>query len=417
MRSSVPKAPGQAHSPRDERSAMRSSSRKAEAIERRDPGPETLPARASAGRSQPPNAEPVLQNPLPPLGPLRGQSAEARHRSDQQKSSGQHPRAEQPLASSQQIDRPRQSAGPRVSQSERDKPMLAVPSARLVEVQDVAIGSGAVCWIGGPRYVESVAQLRAIAASLKDAGVRFLRARAWWPYAREEDFDRHLHSGLIVLRDTAREFGLFAVSEVVHIRHLDIMQRHCDVIEVGGQLLTHNLLLSELGGSGKTVMLNRAADMSVGSFLNAVELVASRAGSRVLLMESGTRALEPASEPFLDLSAIVTLRQETNHPVFVDPMAVCRMSGHVKNIALASIAAGADGIVAEVRPGENVCCSAVSPGAVGTPQLIEMIRHASAFKHTLNALALSSAAAGGAEERAAQPDNGTVRTLRHPAAA
>lgn len=278
---------------------------------------------------------------------------------------------------------------------------LAIPAARLVEIDDISIGSGSVCWMAGPRYVESISQLREVASAAQRCGLRFLRARAWWPWAREEDFDRHFLSGLNVLKSVAREFGLYVVSEIVHIRHLEAMQAFCDVIEVGGPVLSHQLLLSELGGSGKTILMNRASDMTVTDFLDAVNIVSRRARSKILLLESGSRSFDPAGDAVLDLSAIVALRQETNHPVFVDPTAVCRHTSHIRNMAVAAIAAGADGIVVELRPEQSI---AAAPGVVSTPGLTgsgldEMIRHASAFKHTLNALTLSTAAPSYAAER------------------
>jgi 3-deoxy-7-phosphoheptulonate synthase len=52
----------------------------------------------------------------------------------------------------------------------------------------------------------------------------------------------------------------------------------------------------------------------------------------------------------LDLSAVAVLRRETHLPVIVDPS---HASGHweyVEDLAMAAVAAGADGIMVEVHP-------------------------------------------------------------------
>lgn len=247
-----------------------------------------------------------------------------------------------------------------------------------------AIGSGNVTWFSGPRYVESVQQVRAIAAHLAQCGAGFLRARAWWAAAKPCDFERHFLSGLKVLSAAARDFRLSVVSEIPALQYLPMMLAHCDVIEVGPAGARNIRLLTELGYVDKAVLLTRDPGMTIDHFYAAIEFLRRGGCCKIILAECGSRR-DMANSIALDVASIVTLKRETNYPVFVDCSAVAKNWLYADSIAHAAVAAGADGILAEVT--SAVEGGASSEGAHFQPaQFTEVVRRAQALKHTMNAL-------------------------------
>ena len=263
---------------------------------------------------------------------------------------------------------------------------LTPAGARDIGVEGVPVGRGTVAWVAGPGFVESVVQMRAIAESLKRLNCRFLRARAWWPGAKASDFERHLVSCLSVLRQVSTEFGLLAVSQIVHRSHLPLLLAHTDVIEVGPENSDDLELLRALGKAKTTVLLFRKPEMSFERFLTSVRALEEGGVCKIILGEAGVAGADPSAENVLDLASIITMRRETKYPVLVDMSAVARNASYVENLALAAVAAGADGLVTELRI-EGVAQYGTRPASSLVPaQLGGLMKRADAFKHTMNAL-------------------------------
>jgi chorismate mutase len=70
----------------------------------------------------------------------------------------------------------------------------------------------------------------------------------------------------------------------------------------------------------------------------------------VILCERGIRTFETKTRNTLDVSAVPVLKRETHLPVFVDPSHAAGRAHLVTPLALAAVAAGADGLIVEVHP-------------------------------------------------------------------
>jgi 3-deoxy-7-phosphoheptulonate synthase len=79
--------------------------------------------------------------------------------------------------------------------------------------------------------------------------------------------------------------------------------------------------------------------------------------SQIVLCERGIRTFETSTRSTLDVSAIPVLKDETHLPVIVDPSHAGGRARLVIPLALASIAAGADGIMVEVHPDPGAALS------------------------------------------------------------
>lgn len=318
-----------------------------------------------------------------PIGPedgesrASGRSSRRRRRGKQQASSVAEPEVKPEL-------REPVAALPKKKQTEIYN--LTPSGARDIGVEGVPVGRGTVAWITGPGFVESVVQMRAIAESLKRLNCRFLRARAWWPGAKASDFERHLVSCLSVLRDVSREYGLLAVSQIVHRSHLPLLLAHTDVIEVGPENSDDLELLRALGKAKTTVLLFRKPEMSFERFLISIRALEEGGVCKIILGEAGVAGAEAGAENVLDLASIITMRRETKYPVLVDMSAVARNASYVENLALAAVAAGADGLVTEIKV-DGVAQYGTRPASSLMPsQLGSLMKRADAFKHTMNAL-------------------------------
>jgi 3-deoxy-7-phosphoheptulonate synthase len=89
---------------------------------------------------------------------------------------------------------------------------------------------------------------------------------------------------------------------------------------------------------------------TVSEWLMAAEYIMSQGNMQVILCERGIRTFETMTRNTLDLSAVAALKRETHLPVIVDPSHGTGRADLVEDMALAAVAAGADGIMVEVHP-------------------------------------------------------------------
>ncbi len=82
----------------------------------------------------------------------------------------------------------------------------------------------------------------------------------------------------------------------------------------------------------------------------AAEYIVSSGNPHVILCERGIRTFETYTRNTLDLTAVPLLHHLTHLPVIVDPSHATGKRWLVRPMALAAVAAGADGIMVEVHP-------------------------------------------------------------------
>lgn len=82
----------------------------------------------------------------------------------------------------------------------------------------------------------------------------------------------------------------------------------------------------------------------------AAEYVMAGGNFNVILCERGIRTFETAVRNTLDLSAVPVVKRLSHLPVVVDPSHGTGKWYLVKPMAMAAVAAGADGLLVEVHP-------------------------------------------------------------------
>jgi 3-deoxy-7-phosphoheptulonate synthase len=140
------------------------------------------------------------------------------------------------------------------------------------------------------------------------------------------------------------------VTEILDPRQLERIESVADVLQVGARNMQNFALLSEVGKSRKPVLLKRGLSATMDELLLAAEYVLAAGNPNVILCERGIRTFETATRNTLDVAAVPVLKARTHLPVIVDPS---HAGGHwelVEPLALAAIAAGADGLIVEVHP-------------------------------------------------------------------
>ncbi|NQX57817.1 bifunctional 3-deoxy-7-phosphoheptulonate synthase/chorismate mutase [Paenibacillus qinlingensis] len=220
----------------------------------------------------------------------------------------------------------------------------------LIHLGPATIGGGKPIMIAGPCSVESIEQVRTVAAALQSAGVTVLRGGAFKPRTSPYDFQGLGLDGLKILKTVADEFGLQTISEIVDPAHIEIAGQYIDVIQIGARNMHNFELLKAAGEVRIPILLKRGLSATLDEFLHAAEYILSRGNTQVMLIERGIRTYERATRNTLDISAVPILKQESHLPVLVDVTHSTGRKDIFAPCAKAALAAGADGIMVEVHP-------------------------------------------------------------------
>jgi 3-deoxy-7-phosphoheptulonate synthase len=234
----------------------------------------------------------------------------------------------------------------------------AARTTRPVRVSNsVVIGGTAITVIAGPCSVESADMIASVAAHVKSLGAVMLRGGAFKPRTSPYSFSGLGPVALGFLEAARAQSALPVVTEVMDTRQVELVARSADMLQVGARNMQNFSLLEEVGRCGRPVLLKRGLSATVTELLLAAEHVMAAGNSDIVLCERGIRTFETSTRSTLDVSAIPVLKEETHLPVIVDPSHAGGRARLVIPLALASIAAGADGIMVEVHPDPGAALS------------------------------------------------------------
>lgn len=213
----------------------------------------------------------------------------------------------------------------------------------------VKIGNGAFQIMAGPCSIESEAQVESIVRHLKQCGVRIMRGGVFKPRSSPYSFRGMGLEGLKMFSAICREHGIKVITEVMELAQIEPMYEYIDVYQVGARNSQNFNLLDELGKVDKPVMIKRGISGTIEELLYSAEYVFSAGNERLMICERGIRTYERASRNTFDINAIPILRDKTHLPVIVDPSHAIGIREFVAPVALAGVAAGADGIIVEIH--------------------------------------------------------------------
>jgi 3-deoxy-7-phosphoheptulonate synthase len=224
----------------------------------------------------------------------------------------------------------------------------------------VVVGGNEVVVMAGPCSVESRAQILSSAKQVTAAGAKFLRGGAFKPRSSPYSFQGMGLDGLKLLREVSDETGLLVITEVMEISQIELMLPYIDCFQVGARNMQNFNLLRELGLVRKPVLMKRGISATIEEVLLSAEYILSGGNYDLMLCERGIRTYETYTRNTMDISAIPVLKKLTHLPVLGDPSHGVGIRDIVPPMALASIAAGADGLLMEMHPNPD---KAMSDGA------------------------------------------------------
>ena len=202
--------------------------------------------------------------------------------------------------------------------------------------------------IAGPCAIESLNGLLQVAAAVKSAGAAVLRGGAFKARTNPRDFDGLKAEGIAYLLEAKQRTGMPVCTEMLSKADAPLFDG-VDIIQIGCRNMQNTALLHAAAELGKPIMLKRGFASTVEELLLSAERLTGRGAKQVILCERGIRTFEPSTRFTLDLGAVAVLKQRTDLPVFVDPSHAAGKASLVAPLAMAAVAAGADGLMLEVH--------------------------------------------------------------------
>ena len=224
------------------------------------------------------------------------------------------------------------------------------PDLSQVKVLNFRAGNGAVGVMGGPCSVESEEQIVSCARAVRDAGGTALRGGAFKPRTSPYAFQGMKEDGLKLLALARQETGLAVVTEVMSPEDVELVAKYADILQIGARNMQNYRLLEAVGRSGRAVLLKRGPCATIEEWLLAAEYILNEGNPDVMLCERGIRTFESHTRFTLPLATVPYLHRKTHLPVIVDPSHGTGHSYLVTDMAAASIAVGADGLIVEMHP-------------------------------------------------------------------
>ena len=226
----------------------------------------------------------------------------------------------------------------------------------------VQVGGGRLAVIAGPCSVESEEQITSVARDVKKSGACALRGGAYKPRTSPYAFQGMGLDGLRLLHEASRATGLPVVTELMSADQLPFFEEWVDVIQIGARNMQNFDLLKKVGKTSKPVLLKRGLSSTIEEWLMSAEYIMAGGNDKVILCERGIRTFETYTRNTLDLSAVLAVKTLSHLPVVVDPSHACGRAWMVERMAMAAVAAGADGLIIEVHndPKNAMCDGAQS---------------------------------------------------------
>ncbi len=252
----------------------------------------------------------------------------------------------------------------------------------VIQLDGVAIGGRELVLMAGPCAVEGEDQIFTIAERVAEQGARVLRGGAFKPRTSPYSFQGLGEEGLKLLRRAADAYGLLVVTEVLGASQVDLVAEYADILQVGARNMQNYALLRAVGQSEKPVLLKRGLAATVDEFLMAAEYIMNEGNHRVILCERGVRTFLTHTRFTLDVGAIPVIKEASHLPIIVDPSHAAGLNKWVMPLALAGIAAGADGLIVEVHHQPE---KALSDGeqALTPEQFAELVREITVIARVL----------------------------------
>ena len=224
------------------------------------------------------------------------------------------------------------------------------PQNSIIDVSGVKVGGKKLVVMAGPCSIETPEQIHTVAQAVKNSGASLLRGGAFKPRKSPYSFQGLREKGLDMLIEAAKDVQLPVVTELMSADKIGtFLEKKVDLIQIGARNMQNFDLLRAVGRLNVPVLLKRGLSATIDEWLMSAEYIMSEGNQNVILCERGIRTFEKATRNTLDLSAVTVVKRRSHLPVIVDPSHATGHRWMVEDMAMAAIAAGADGIMCEVH--------------------------------------------------------------------
>jgi len=246
----------------------------------------------------------------------------------------------------------------------------------ILDIKGIRLGGPHVNMIAGPCAIESREVLFGVGKAVKEAGASILRGGAFKPRSSPYSFSGMGKEGLELLKEAGEALDMPTITEVLDPRDVPTVYKYADIFQIGARNMQNFNLLLEVGKTDKPVFIKRGLAASITELLMSAEYVLSQGNHRVILCERGIRTFSDEVRFTLDVSAIPVIQERSHLPVFVDPSHAAGKRDLVPALALAGIAAGAQGAIVEVHscPDRALCDGPQAVLPHNFAKLMEQIR-------------------------------------------
>ena len=230
------------------------------------------------------------------------------------------------------------------------------PEDTIIEVNGIKIGgNNPIVMMGGPCSIEGMESTLLIAENVKKLGAHIFRGGAYKPRTSPYVFQGMGSEGIKCMVEARNKTGMPIISEIMSIDKIDEFVENVDIIQIGARNMQNFDLLRAVGKTNKPIMLK-----TIEEWLMSAEYIMSEGNNQIILCERGIRTFEKYTRNTLDLSVVPIVKKLTHLPIIIDPSHGTGKWDLVESMSLASIAAGADGLIIEVH---NDPENALSDGA------------------------------------------------------
>ena len=213
----------------------------------------------------------------------------------------------------------------------------------------VKVGGGHLLMIAGPCAIEDESTLRGIAEQVKESGANCLRGGAFKPRTSPYSFQGLGREGLEILRSVGDDLEMPVVTEVMDPRQVAEVAEYSDILQIGARNMQNFNLLTEVGKTKRAVLLKRGMSATIQDLLMSAEYILAGGNRQVMLCERGIRSFDASTRNLLDLAMVPNVKGLSHLPVIVDPSHATGRPDLIPSMALAAVAAGADGVHIEVH--------------------------------------------------------------------
>ena len=245
------------------------------------------------------------------------------------------------------------------------------PEDTVVSVGGASIGGGKFSVIAGPCSVESEEQIIEVAQDVQKSGAAMLRGGAFKPRTSPYSFQGMGLDGLDLLLEAKAATGLPIVTEIMTPKYCEIFEEKVDLVQIGARNMQNFDLLKEVGKMSKPVLLKRGLSSTYEEWIMSAEYIMSEGNENVILCERGIRTFETYTRNTLDVSAIPAIRRMSHLPIIIDPSHSGGYYWLVEPLAMAAVAAGADGLIIEVH--NNPACAKCDGQQSLTPENFDQL--------------------------------------------